>query len=127
MTISLKNKIEQEIEKIDKLYQKTVDEITKSFVLKHEKLIKEENDLKENLQNEVTKVKEKLEKYWSQSNNEIKLNEKLNQGLKQLKNKENNIITNISYISKLNKNQKEMAKLIINKIGSLTIKKKKEM
>ena len=48
--------------------------MTKSFEIKHEKLIKEENDLRENLQNEVTKVKEKLENFLSESNKLIKIN-----------------------------------------------------
>ena len=56
--ISLREKIENEINKIDKLYDKVMNEVTKSFEIKHEKLIKEENDLKEKLQIEVTKVKE---------------------------------------------------------------------
>ena len=48
----LKNNIENEII-IDK-------EATKSYKLKHEKLIKEENELKDKLKNEVTKIKENL-------------------------------------------------------------------
>ena len=35
----------------------------------------EENDLKENLKTEVTKVKEKLENFLSESNNLIRINE----------------------------------------------------
>ena len=42
--------------------------MTKSYEKKHEKLIKEESDLKEKLDNEVTKVKEKLENFLSESN-----------------------------------------------------------
>ena len=37
--ICLKEKIENEIDKINNLYEKTVDELAKSFQKKHEKLI----------------------------------------------------------------------------------------
>ena len=37
----LKNKIENEMIKIDKLYNKVDNEVTKSYEIKHEKLIKE--------------------------------------------------------------------------------------
>ena len=74
-------------------------------MVKHEKLLKEENEIKEKLQNEVTKIKEKLEYFWSKSNNEIKKNEKINQGITKLKNEENNNNINInkilSYISNI--------------------------
>ena len=46
--------------------------------------------LKKKLQIEVTKIKEKLENYLSQSNNLIKINEKIKQGIKKLY-KEKNI------------------------------------
>ena len=62
-TISLKNKIEEEINNINILYEKTMKELTNSFAQKHEKLIKIENNLKEQLQIEITKVKEKLENF----------------------------------------------------------------
>jgi len=57
-------------------------ELTNSFVQKHEKLIKIENNLKEQLQIEITKVKEKLENFWSRTNTQIKMNERINKGLK---------------------------------------------
>ena len=87
----------------------------KSFELKHEKLIKQENDLKEKLQNEVTKIKEKLEKFLSESNGIIKSNEKINKGIKMLEKENKNIFKNLSYISKINKNKKEM-KLLHSKL-----------
>ena len=83
-------------------------ETTKSFELKHEKL-------KDKLDNEVTKIKEKLEEYLSLSNSLIRNYEKINKGIQTLKkddqNKNINIIQNLTYVSKLNKNQKEMNKL----------------
>ena len=53
----LKNKIENELIKIDNSYEKVDKEVTKSYEIKHEKLIKEENELKDKLKNEVTKIK----------------------------------------------------------------------
>ena len=47
----------------------------KSYEKKHEKLILEEQNLKDQLQNEVTKIKEKLEEHLSESNKLIKDNE----------------------------------------------------
>ena len=70
--------------------KKTNGELTKSFLKKHEKLLKEENDMKEKLDNKVTKVKEQLENYLSELNNEIKLNERINKGIKKLEKDENN-------------------------------------
>ena len=71
--ISIKDKIEREIGKIDKLYDEVNSEIKNSFEIKHEKLIKKENDLREKLQNEVTKVKEQLEKFLAESNKSFKI------------------------------------------------------
>ena len=45
----LKNKIENEITKLDKIYDKVDSEVTKIYEIKHEKLIKEENELKEKI------------------------------------------------------------------------------
>ena len=43
--ISLKEKIEKEIQEINELYEKVNKQVTNSFELKHEKLIKEENSI----------------------------------------------------------------------------------
>ena len=72
--------------------------MTKSYLKKHELLLKEENELKEKLQNEVTKVKEQLEKYLSESNNIIRANERLNKGIKKMENEEKNMIKTLSYV-----------------------------
>ena len=58
--INLKNKIENEINEINKLYDNVNKEVTKSFEEEHAKLILEENNIKEKLQNEVTKLKKNL-------------------------------------------------------------------
>ena len=107
--IKLKEKVEQEIIKINKSYDDVFSYLSKSFEAKHEKLYIEENNLKENLQNEVTKYKEKLENFLSECTNLIRTCDKINKGIKKIENiEENNIIKNISYISKINKTQKEM-------------------
>ena len=118
-TLSLKNNIENEIKEIDKQYDKVLSEIGKSFKAKHEKLIKEENELKEKLQFEVTKAKENLEKFWSLSNSEIIIGERINKGIQKIKNEEKNMMKTLSYVSKINKNQKEMKKLSVSLIKSI--------
>ena len=54
--IKLKNKIESGVGKINSLFDKTMEEVTNSYKRKHEKLLKEENDMKEKLKTEVTKI-----------------------------------------------------------------------
>ena len=88
---------------------------------KHEKLIIEENNLKENLKTEVTKVKEKLEKSLSESDNLIKINEKINKGSKNLEKEEKNIIKTLSYISKMNKNKKQINNLLQDLMRNIKI------
>ena len=96
--------MEKELIEIDKLYNKVNNELKISFEKKHEKLLKEENDLREKLQNEVTKIKEQLENNLTESNTIIKHNERINKGIKQFQNEERkNMIKILSYISKINK------------------------
>ena len=97
---------------IDKTYENIDNQVTKSYKIKIEKLIKEENDLKEKLKTEVTKVKEKFENYLSQINNISKICEKIKKGMKLMENEEEkNMIKTLSYVSKINKSKKEMDKL----------------
>ena len=119
--IDLKNKIENEINKINNLYEKTLNDLTKSFLIKHEKLIKKENELKEKLQNKVTKVKEQLENYLSISNNNIKMFEKIDKGIKKLEKEDINMIKNLSYVSKINKTKKEMKNIFQELMYGLNI------
>ena len=118
---NIKDKIENEIQKINELYEKMDKEITKSFEKKHEKLIKEEKELKDKLDNEVTKIKSKLEEHLSLVNSLIRNYDKINKGIQGLKKEEQNqnikILRNLTYISKLNKSQKEM-----NKINQILMK-----
>ena len=108
---NLKNKIKNEIIEINKLYEKVEKEITEYFKRKHEDLIKKEKDIKDNLQNEVAKTKEKLEEYLLFSNKLIKDIERINKGIKALEKEEKNMLKTLTYISKLNKNDKEIKKL----------------
>jgi len=110
--ITLKENIEKEINEINASYDKLFKEIFQSYEKKNEKLIKEENILKEELQNEVTKVKEKMENYLSELSSIIRVNERISKGINILEKEEKNIIKNLCYISKINKNKKEMNKLL---------------
>ena len=81
---------------------------------------KEENEIREKLQNEVTKTKEKLEIFLSESSNEITLTERIKQGLQKLeKEEEKNIYKMLSYISKMNKNDKAMNLLSIQEMNNI--------
>ena len=91
---------------------------------KHDILIKEENKIKEKLKIEVTKTKEKLENYLSETNNQIKINEKIQEGIKNLEKEEKNIIKDLTYISKINKNKKEMKRLSNELMKSIKFKYK---
>ena len=106
---------------IDKLYEKVNNEIKKFFEIKREKLIKEENDLQEELKTEVTKVKEQLENNLSKSKKFIIINEKINKGIKSLEKEEKNILKTLSYISKINKNKKEIQILLQRLMKNLKI------
>jgi len=117
----LKKSIEHEMEEIDKIYEKVDNETTKSYEKKRDKLKKEEEDLKENLKTEVTKIKEKLEIYLSEVNNLLKTSEKIIKGIKSLEKEEKIMIKTLSYVSNINKNQKEMGKLFRELMKNLKI------
>ena len=117
----IKSDIENNINLINDSFEKTIGQLNKSFLKLHEQLIKEENDLKEKLKNEVTKIKEQLEIYISQADNQIKISERINQGIKKFQNEEINIIRNLSYISKINKTQKGMQKLLKEQMKNIII------
>ena len=87
--------------------------------MKHQQLLKEENDLKENLQIKVTKVKEKLEKSLSETNNKIKMIERINKGVNKMKNEEKNIIKNLSFVSNINKLHKKIKKSLFQLMTSV--------
>ena len=117
---SLKDSIEDEINKINNLYDKIYSEVTKSFEIKHEKLIKEENELKEELQNKVTKTKEKLENFLNDSNQVIRISEKIKKGIISMEKEENkNMIKVLSYVAKINSNKIESNSLLVTLMKNL--------
>ena len=112
---SLTKNYNNEYENLTKIYEEECKKIKNIYEENCDKLIKEENTLKESLENKVTQTKEQLENYLNDSNNIIKANEWINKGLKSLKKKnenEKNIIQNLTYFSKINKNKKELIKVI---------------
>jgi len=117
----IKTEIENNIKLINDSFENTIDKLTKSFLKLHEQLIKEENNLKDILKNEVTKIKEQLEIYISEANNQIKMSERINKGIQKNQNKETNILKNLSYISKINKTQKSMQKLLSEPMKNINI------
>ena len=125
----LKEKIGKEFEEINKSFDKVEKETTKSFQLRHEQLLKEEKDIKDKLQTEVTKIKSKLEEYLSLSDALIKQYEKINIGIKKLNEQENqnlNLLKKLTYVSKLNKTQKEMKKFYETMMKNLKLKFEKD-
>ena len=118
----LKHKLELEMTKINGQYDTVMKQITKSFETKHEKLYVEENKLKEELQIEITKIKEKLEIFTTKSNEILRISNQINKGIDKLKKSEDkNILKIISYISKINKSQKQMNDLIRGLIKNANI------
>ena len=118
---NLENSIRKEMIEIDKTYERVDKETTKSYELKRENLNKEEKDLKEKLKTEVTKIKEQLEINISEIDNLLKINEKIIKGIKNLEKEEKTLIKTLSYVSIINKNQKEMRKLFQELMKNLKI------
>jgi len=123
---NLKNLIEKEMTEIDKTYEKMDKETTKSYQIKREKLNKEEKDLKDKLKNEVTKIKEQFEICLSDVNSLLNRSKKIVKGIKALEKEEKIMIKTLSYLSQINKNQKEMRVLFIKLIKNLKITFKEE-
>ena len=112
---NIKNKIENEINEINAAYEKVDKQSSEYFELKHKELKEQEKEMKDKLQTEVTKIKSKLEEYRSLTDNLIKTYERINKGIKTLNKEEENqnikLLRNLTYVSKINKNQKEMNKI----------------
>ena len=118
----LKNKIEAEIKKINDLYEKVMENLEKSYQKKIEIILKEKEEHIEKINNEVTKVKESLEKFLSEINNEILIKERINKGILKMENKEQNIFQIFSYISKINQTSKKMKTYLTKLMRNLNIK-----
>ena len=108
---NLKNLIEKEMTEIDNTYDKVDKEVTESYENKRDKINKEEENLKEKLKTEVTKIKEKFEISISEINTLLKTCDKIVKGIKSLEKEEKNMIKTLSYLSKINKNEKEIGKI----------------
>ena len=117
----LKDKIEKEIQEINKCYDIVDKQVKKKFEEEHNKLYIEENNLRDKFQTEVTKKKEYLENYLSETNELIKNYEKINKGIKILENEEKNMIKILAYVSNINKSIKQMNHLTNEFIKNLKI------
>ena len=120
--LNLSKEVQEEIIKIDNLYQSTNKKVTEFFEEKRKKLLEEQNNLIDKFKNEVTKTKEKLEKYLSECNEILKNNEKINKGIIKAKNdKDNNLRRTLSYISAVNKNNKKTDLMLNHPLKNLKI------
>ena len=119
----IKDQILKEMKLIDQTFDDLNTEITNCFKKKQENLIKKENDIKDSLKNEITKIKEKLEIYYSEIYEVIKKGELSSKIIKSYKkNKEEKIpIKELTYISFLNKANKEIQKHILNPMKNIKI------
>lgn len=118
---NLKNTIENQMLEIDKAYERVDNEATKSYELKREKLNKEEESLKGILKNKVIKMKESLENNLSKVNNLFKSCEKIKIGIQSFEKEEKTMIRILSYISNINKNEKEIYLLTNSLMKNLAI------
>ena len=117
----LKELTKKEIEKIDANYEKVDKETTKFFEIKRAELNEKEENLKEKLKTEVTKIKESLDDYLTQIEYLSKSCERIKKGVQALEKEEKYIIKNLSYISKINKNKNEIYTLLNSLMKNLDI------
>ena len=118
----IKKKIEEEIEKINNLHSKIMDEITKSFEVQRIKLNEKENEIKYELDIKVTKVKEELEKFLIESNDILISCERTEKATKYFKKKNNgNDIRYLYYISEINKNNEKAKELLDKPIKNMKV------
>ena len=97
--ITLKKIIENEMDKLNKNFDKVYDEITQYFKDNKNQIKENEEDIVHKLLLEVTKIKAKLENFMSECNNAINFYEKINKILKPInKGEENNIYKKMIYI-----------------------------
>ena len=120
--MKLKNKIDEEINKINNNYKNLIEKLENCYQKKMELILKEKDELIEKLNFEVTKVKEGLEKHLSDINNELLVKERINKGIKNLENKEQNIFQIFAYISKINQDIKKMKNIYTRLMRNINIK-----
>lgn len=107
--------------KIDETYDKVDKETTKSFEEKRELLNLEEENLKDKLKNEVTKIKDKFEENMSLIKELLRKCEQIQKGIKNLQKEEKNMIKTLSYISKVNQNQRKIDNLMNSPMKNMNI------
>ena len=107
--------------KIDETYDKVDKETTKSFEEKRELLNLEEENLKDKLKNEVTKIKDKFEENMSLIKELLRKCEQIQKGIKNLQKEEKNMIKTLSYISKVNQNQIKIDNLMNSPMKNMNI------
>ena len=73
------------------------------------------------MKNNVTKIKEQLETASSEVNNLLRISDRITKGIKLLEKEEKIMIKTLSYVSKINKNKKEMKKLFGQLMKNLKI------
>ena len=78
---SIKEKIELEIQKVNNSRDILLDEITKSFEEQRIKLNEKEKALKSELDLKVTELKDKLEKFYIESNDILSSFERINKAI----------------------------------------------
>ena len=117
--IILKDKIEKEMENINKKFEETLKAINNYFIIKHEELIKEENGLVEKMQSEVKNVKEKVKIFLFELNEQIKLSNRITENINKLDKEENNYLKNIVYVSKMKESIKNMNKIITKPLKNI--------
>ena len=120
--MDIKDKIKKEQDELDKIYEDIKNKIKNNYEKKMEELLKEENNLIDKLNNEITKVKENLYNNFRKITDEIKINERINKYMKMMGQKEKNIFKKLTIISNMEKNIKEMKKINNDKIKSIKIK-----
>ena len=110
----VKERIESEIEKINNSRDILLVEITNSFEEQRIKLNEKEKALKSELDLNVTKLKDKLEKFYTESNNILSSCEKMIKAIQNYeKNNDNNsTIKTLCYISKVNQVNVEIKELL---------------
>ena len=137
--MALKITIEKELDEIKSLYDKVNNQVTESYKREKEKLIKKENEMKklfkqkyENIEKKENEISHKLEtekdkvvnllsKFLEDSKRIIKTSEHINKDVKSLYKDDKNILIDLSFISEINKNQKEMEELFKQLMGSIKI------
>ena len=107
--------------KINETYDKVDKETTKSFEEKRELLNLEEESLKDKLKNEVTKIKGKFEENTGLINELLRTCGQIQKGIKNLQKEEKNMIKTLSYISKVNQNQRKIDNLMNSPMKNMNI------